>query len=57
MFSKLSFYNVIIKVIMTTFDKAFNIFRKSKLLINAINDFVLFRYFKVPYVKKNYTQI
>ena len=35
------------KTIITFFDKTFNIVRKSKSLINAINDFVLFRRFKV----------
>ena len=37
---------------MTIFNKTFDIFEKSRLLINTINDFILFRYFKMFCVKK-----
>ena len=34
------------------FNKTFNIFKKFGLLINAINDFVLFNYFKIFNIKR-----
>ena len=40
------------KIIIIIFNKAFNILRKFELLINIINDFILFRYFKMFDIKK-----
>ena len=40
------------RIIMTILNEAFNIVRKIELLINATNNFVLFRYFEMPYIKR-----
>ena len=37
---------------MINFNKAFNIIKKFESLINIINDFILFRYFKMFDIKK-----
>ena len=44
--------NLYSKTIMIISNKAFNIIRKVELLINAINDFVLFNYIKTFYIRE-----
>ena len=40
------------KIIITISNKTFNIIRKIELLINATNNFILFHYFEMFYIKK-----
>ena len=40
------------RTIITISNKTFNIVREIELLINATNNLVLFRYFKMSYIKK-----
>ena len=37
---------------MIILNKTFNIIRKTELLINAINNFILFRCFKISYIEE-----
>ena len=41
-----------LKIIIIILNKTFNIVREIELLINAINNFILFRYFEMFYVEK-----